>query len=148
LKIGESCPRIDKELLDPLIKEVKKKEAASSNVAPDDPLRVGPPRRPNPAFQDPSFGADPFGYGGADLDPLGGRMGGGGMVFDPPGLRGGRGGGMFPGPRFDPVHPHMPNPMAPGRGRGGGPRGPGMPPGGRYYGDEMPPPGFNDDMFG
>lgn len=147
----ETAAKIDKELLEPLLKEEEKGKKESPPVDPGDPLRVGPSRQPGsgqfPQHPDP-FANDPFGYGSPDLDPFG-RGGGGGMIFDPPGLRGGRGGGGgFPGPRFDPVHPHMPNPglgPMPGRGRGG-PRFPG---GNRNFGDAMPPPGFNhDDMFG
>ena len=144
----ETAGKIDKELLEPLLKEEEKAKKESPHLDPGDPLRVGPPRQPGqfPHHPDP-FDNDPFGYGGSDLDPFG-RGGGGGMIFDPPGLRGGRGGGGgFPGPRFDPVYPHMSNPGLggmPGRGRGG-PRFPG---GNRNFGDDMPPPGFNDDMFG
>jgi len=146
----ETAAKIDKELLEPLLKEGPKAKKDSPPVDPGDPLRVGPPRRPGqfPHHPHDPFANDPFGYGGSDLDPFG-RGGGGGMIFDPPGLRGGRGGsGGFPGPRFDPVYPHMPNPglgPMPGRGGRGGPRFPG---GGRNFGDDLPPPGFHDDMFG
>ena len=68
-------------------------------------------------------------------------------MMDPRGMGGSAPG---PGPRFDPVHPGMPNPglMGGRRGQGGhrgGPFG-----GNRNFGDEMPPPGppdGYDDMF-
>jgi len=148
---SELADKLDKELLDPLLKEEEKAKKESRPVDPSDPLRIGPPRTPGqfPQHPDPFNPLDPFGYGGSDLYPFG-RGGGGGMIFVPPGLRGGRGGGGPRGPRFDPPTPDMPNPgLGPmplsGRGGRGGPRFPG---GNPNFGDAMPPPGFNDDMFG
>lgn len=133
--------RIDRELLEPLKPAAPEQQQQQQRERPhrqgledDDPLRVGRPRHPDPAF----------GIGSSDLNPLGGMPGSGGMLFDPFG-RGG-GGGMGIGPRFDPPAPGM-GPRMPrggGRGRGGmgGPFG-----GGSGFGDEFGPPGFNDGFF-
>lgn len=117
---------------------------APRRVEDDDPLRVGPPRRPvNPVVPGLPRG-DPFSIGRDDLNPFG--QGGGGMLFDPFGNRGGPNrpfpglgvpgrlppGAVPPGARFDPFGPPDNEPPVP-RAR--------VP-----DADHMPPPGY-DDMF-
>ncbi|XP_015524771.1 proteasome inhibitor PI31 subunit isoform X1 [Neodiprion lecontei] len=116
-----------------------------------DPLRVGPPQRPNPDLPNWNPMADPRGVGRSDLDPFTGPPGSGGMIFDPfssgpfgrnplgPGGPGSLGipgrlppGAVPPGARFDPFGPPDVNLPRPPR---GGPDN-----------DHLPPPGY-DDMF-
>ncbi|XP_064383472.1 proteasome inhibitor PI31 subunit-like [Halichondria panicea] len=122
----------------------------------EDPLRIGPPRRPDRAADRDlnPLGPGPFRYGDTDRFPfISGGPSGGGMIFDPLRQEGGMGGGFgggfgpsgpFPpshphGARYDPVFPVGPRPRPPGRGPG------------RGYGepdpDHLPLPGGYDDMF-
>ena len=131
---------LETSLIEPLFGENKKEEGTSAQAENPqrNPLAAGPPRypqgQPYHPYNDP-YHHDPFGVGGADLDPFG--RGRGGMIMDP--FHGGRGGPMggggVPRPRFDP-----PGPL--------GPMGPRGPRGGPNFGDEMPPPGFNPGGFG
>lgn len=129
----------------------------------DDPLRIGPPRRPmrggppidygfdsdlypelNPPMYLPGrggFGGIPGGGGGGG----GSRVGPGHPAFGNTGIpphRGPPGGvpaGVPPGARFDPYYPVVPGGRG-GRGRGGNGGGPGS---GEPNPDHMPPPRFN-----
>ncbi|XP_070533721.1 proteasome inhibitor PI31 subunit-like [Ptychodera flava] len=121
-------------------------ERRSRRDEDDDPLRVGPPRRPY-ASRQPEWGepSNPLDIGRGDLDPF---HAGGGMLMDP--MRSGfpRGGipdpsaglpgrlprgAVPPGARFDPFGP-------PGTGPDSAFRSGPDP-------DHLPPPGY-DDMFG
>uniref|UniRef100_A0A0B6Z812 Proteasome inhibitor PI31 subunit n=1 Tax=Arion vulgaris TaxID=1028688 RepID=A0A0B6Z812_9EUPU len=105
----------------------KSSTSATSNQRVEQPGRsplMEDPRRPyqggvgfNPPHQPLRPDVNPFSVGRADLDPLGGGMGGG-MFMDPRGFPGFRPGGSFgqtppgfppgsvpPGARFDPVGP-------------------------------------------
>ena len=152
-EVGKLVEKLDKQLLDPLMKpnekagvKSKKEGEEKGNPAKEqpriDPLTAGGRGGrvdPGPPGWD---GVGPPALGRSDLDPLGGMMGGG-MLMDPRGP--GRGGQ----PRFDPVGPGMPGMPGfggemggmPGRGGLGGGRG-----GGRNFGDAMRPPSW-DNMY-
>jgi len=100
---------------------------------PDDPLRIGPPKRPrmpNPDYDD-GFGTNPspFGIGSGDLYP---------SMPGIPGM-GGPGGNLIGPGSFQPYTPPTFGPMG-GGGIGGGGRGGRNPPG-------VPPPGARFDPF-
>lgn len=112
-------------------------------VDPVDPLRVGPPRRPNPYGGDFDGDVNPFGPGpggimGPGIGNPGNLMGPGHGAFGPRGIRNPRAPGGLrqpPGARFDPTNPfggpgamgpggpnpdHFQPPGRPGRGGRGG----------------------------
>lgn len=128
--------RIDEELIHPLFpvetKEFQQKKETPGVAKPDGGKGERDPPQPRGPLPGP-LGIDPFAnpLGGSDLDPLG-RIGGGGMIFDPTRMHG-RGRGL---PRFDPVHPPIPDLMDDRRRSSR-----------RNFGDDMPPPDF-DNMFG
>jgi len=163
--LSELSKKFKTEVLDSFTKTQPSKEASTSTTRSetrqgetsrrrppdeDDPLRVGPPRRPGMGYRDPEWGApsNPFSVGTGDLDPL--AAGRGGMLMDPrrgiPGFGGGvpdaglpgrlPRGAVPPGARFDPFGPPDLDPS--GNARGGHRAGPDP--------DHLPPPGY-DDMF-